>query len=172
MFLSAEFEAAIMARRVDIQALCAEARRLENEGEDVWDLGIIIPAGWLPALVEGVEDVIYHWVSKEADESVGEASSEDSEELERISEKLERMLSLASEIREVESGCAYTVSAYYGEALFRGIAGALFIQEHELRKMPKYVDPPILRFVATEQGEALARVYSAINKLDDEAEEG
>lgn len=168
MSQSAEFEAAIMARRVDIQALRAEARRLESEGEDVWELGITIPAGWLPALAQGLDHVMHKWENEEADECANglvseEASSEDAE-------LLERMRSLASAIRDVEPGNAYIVSACDREALWKGIAGALFIQEIEVQMMSKYVDPPVLRFVAIEQRDALARLFSDLCDLLVQAE--
>jgi hypothetical protein len=170
MVQSTEFEAAIMARRVDIQALRAEARRVASEGQDVWKLGITIPAGWLPALARGLDHVVHRWQDKEAEERAdGSASEEagfDGTEL------FERMTLLASAIRDVEAGSAYVVCASDREALFRGTAGALLIQEIEVQRLSEYVDPPVLRFVAIEQRDALARFLDDLWGLSDQAEGG
>lgn len=110
MLQSAEFEAAIMARRVDIQALCAEARRLEEsdaEDDSEPDIGITVPSGWLAALAQGLAFVMGDWESGGAEErAAGRVEDIDAEEL----EVLQRMRSLASAIRDVEPGNAYTVS--------------------------------------------------------------
>ncbi|HEY5194545.1 MAG TPA: hypothetical protein VIJ39_11830 [Solirubrobacteraceae bacterium] len=162
MFQSAEFEAAIMARRIDIHAFCAEARRLEeSRGGDGSELGvgITIPWGWLPSLAEGLDSVIRKWEREDADERPADDTDFDAGEL------LERMRSLASAIREVEPSNAYTVGLCDYDALFRGIVGALHIQEFELRCLPEDVDPPALRFVAIEQRDALCQFYSILFDL-------
>ena len=161
---SAEFEAAIMARRVDIQALCAEARRLASEGKDVWESGITILAGWLPALAQGLDFVMDDADGEHADSvPSGEALLEDAE-------LLERMQSIATAIRDVEPGNAYVVNVRDGETLWRGTAGALFLQEIEVRRMSEYVDPSVLRFVAIEQRDALSRFHEDLGDLLDQAE--
>lgn len=170
MDLSAEFEAAIMARRVDILALRAEARRLVGEGEDVWKSGITIPAGWLPAMAEGLDRVIYNCEQDAAEGHPGRPVSEE-DRLEEA-ELVEQMEALASAIRDVEPGSDYVVSAPEGEALFKATAGALSIQEYQLNCMPsfEYVDPPILRFIAFEQADALARFFSDLWDMLSQAE--
>lgn len=167
MVQSAEFEAEVMARRVDIHALRAEAQRLEGEGQDVWELGVTIPSGWLSALAEGLDCVMGGWQKGNADKFA------DSEDAAFDCAKLfERMRSLASAIRDVEPGGVYVVSARDREALFRGAAGALAIKEFELQRLSEYVDPRVLRFVAIEQRDAIARFFGVLWDLLDEAEAG
>ncbi|HXQ00025.1 MAG TPA: hypothetical protein VN845_08165 [Solirubrobacteraceae bacterium] len=171
MAQSAELEAAIMARRVEIHALRAEARRVEEsqaEGNSGLVTGITVPSGWLAALVHGLAFLIRKWELEEAEErAAGNTSATDPDD----AELSERMRSLASTIREVEPGNAYTVSPCDYEALFKGIVAALHIQEFELQSMSKYVNPSVLRFVAIEQRDALARFYSVLDDLLDRLEE-
>lgn len=97
----------------------------------------------------------------------------DSEDVEFDSAKLfERMQSLASAIRDVEPGGVYVVSARDREALFRAAAGALAIKEFELQRLSEYVDPLVLRFVAIEQRDAIARVFDVLWDLLKQADRG
>ncbi len=170
MLQSAEFEAAVMERRVEIQALCAEARRLESALEDGSELqaGITVPAGWLAALAQGLAFLVRKWEREETDDrTAADASDTDF----NAAELLERMRALASAIRGVEPDTAYTVNPSDCEALLRGIASALHIQEGELQMMSEHVDPPVLRFVAIEQLNALWRFYGVLDDLLERAEE-
>lgn len=156
-----------MARRVDIQALRAEARRLEGEGQNVWELGVRIPSGWLSALAQGLDYVMDGWQEGNTDKFVdSEDAAFDGAEL------FERMQLLASAIRDVEPGGVYVVSGRDREALFRAAAGALAIKEFELQRLSEYVDPLVLRFVAIEQRDAIARFFDVLWDLLDEAEAG
>jgi hypothetical protein len=167
LVINAEFEAAIVARRIDIQALCAEARRLESQSGNTSELFVTIPAGWLPALAEGLDLVIYNCEQDKIDERTsGQTDGDCSVD----PEHLERMRSLLSAIRDVEPGSAYTVSTGDREALWNGMGCACFLQESQLRAMHEDTDPLILRFVATEQLEALVSFTSALDEFLRQAE--
>jgi hypothetical protein len=58
------------------------------------------------------------------------------------------------------------------EALFRAAAAALALKEFELQGLSEYVDPLVLRFVAIEQRDAIARFFGVLWDLLDEAEAG
>lgn len=79
------------------------------------------------------------------------------------------MRSLERAIREVEPGSAYPVNACHYEALWSGVAVALFFQEQELLKISERTDPPVLRFVAVEEIEALWEFAIALEELMDRA---
>ncbi len=140
-----------------------------GEGEGAWELGVTIPSGWLPALAHGLDYVMKRWREKDVDERVDEPVAEETE-LEDA-ELFERMQALATEIRDVDPADAYVVSARDREALFKGVAGALSIQEFELQRLSEYVDPPILRFVVIEQRDAIGRFFEALWDSLEKAEE-
>ncbi len=137
----------------------------ESKGGDGSELGvgITVPSGWLPALTEGLAFLIRKWEREEgADERAAGVAGDTGLE---VGELLERMRSLASAMRKAELSNAYTVGPCDYEALFRGIVGALHIQEFELQCLPQQVDPLALRFVAIEQREALWQFYTALFDL-------
>jgi hypothetical protein len=150
---SAEFEAEIMAHRVDIHALCVEARRVEGEGGDVWELGATIPSGWLSAMAQGLDYVMDRWRYEDPDKFAdGQVSDETA--LEDV-ELFEQMTALASALRDVEPGGIYVVGSHESEALLKAAAGALEIKEYEVLRLSEYVEPAIVRFLAIEQRDAV-----------------
>jgi hypothetical protein len=168
VLLTAEFEAAIVERRVDIQALRVETRRLANHGGEVSQaLAVTIPAGWLPAVTQGLDQLIYNWEHEAADER---ASGELSEDGSSADETLERMKFLVSAMRDAWPDSAYTTGTDHLEALWRGLIGARRLQERAIQGMPEHVDPPILGFIANEQLEALTGIVVVLTGLVSQAE--
>jgi hypothetical protein len=153
-----ELEAEIAAGRAEVQALRAEARRMQGESVDRAGSSVVIPAGWLDALASGLAQLVRNYEQIRAAGRISDASREDSD-------FIDRMRTLAAEIREVEPGCAYTVATGDWEALWSGVLGAWFLQQLQIAITPKQREPPGPRALAIERLRALEHFATALDEL-------
>lgn len=147
----------ILGRLVATQELRVEGRRLEREGRERLASDITIPAGWVDVLSEGLAMTI----------EVAERDCADGELSDTEVQHVERARRLASALRDLEPGSAYSVSPGFHEELLAGLGVAFSLQNLKANRLSEH-DPPGLRFIEQEQLRAL---YELFRTLEDIVEE-